>query len=230
MIDGPCLQLFDLWTSDPDETALPEILKGTALLIPELIFPGGSFCVKARLALQQCPRRCETEYWSEGPIPSNDHQKVSAFIPSQTSNRWSEKSECKEPQLPAIGKLELFYNTDAAPPTAHVQKLQEIATRLGRVLSQRFKLQDLKGDFATAKVTVRRLKQSLQLAKVGQWDLDLTTNALKWSKEIYSLFRVDPQKFGASYEGEYAYSLGVLIYRSHYSRPFISFSQCNPPG
>jgi len=46
----------------------------------------------------------------------------------------------------------------------------------------------------------RRLKESQEIAKLGQWDLDLTTNDLVWSSEIYRLFKIDPMQFGASYE------------------------------
>jgi len=46
----------------------------------------------------------------------------------------------------------------------------------------------------------RRLKESQAIAKLGQWELDLTTNTLLWSDEIYRIFEIDPERFGASYE------------------------------
>jgi PAS domain S-box-containing protein len=46
----------------------------------------------------------------------------------------------------------------------------------------------------------RRLKESQQIARIGQWELDLTSNRLYWSDGIYDLFEVDPDKFTASYE------------------------------
>ncbi|MFC1515587.1 PAS domain-containing protein [Thermodesulfobacteriota bacterium] len=45
-----------------------------------------------------------------------------------------------------------------------------------------------------------RLKEAEQLAKVGHWELDLATNTLHWSDEIYRIFDLDPQEFGATYE------------------------------
>lgn len=39
-----------------------------------------------------------------------------------------------------------------------------------------------------------------QLAKLGSWELDLGTNSLHWSDEIFSIFELDPARFGASYE------------------------------
>ena len=39
-----------------------------------------------------------------------------------------------------------------------------------------------------------------RLAKIGNWELNLKTNELWWSSEIYVMFEVDPNEFGASYE------------------------------
>eukprot|EP00522_Entomoneis_paludosa_P017375 CAMPEP_0172450448 /NCGR_PEP_ID=MMETSP1065-20121228/8774_1 /TAXON_ID=265537 /ORGANISM="Amphiprora paludosa, Strain CCMP125" /LENGTH=697 /DNA_ID=CAMNT_0013202229 /DNA_START=202 /DNA_END=2295 /DNA_ORIENTATION=+ len=46
----------------------------------------------------------------------------------------------------------------------------------------------------------KRVQESLKIAKLGQWDLDLVNNNLVWSDQIYSLFQIDQEKFGASYE------------------------------
>lgn len=45
-----------------------------------------------------------------------------------------------------------------------------------------------------------RLKQSQEIAKLGQWELDLVTNRLAWSPGIFHLFEIDPQVFRASYD------------------------------
>lgn len=48
--------------------------------------------------------------------------------------------------------------------------------------------------------TNRRLQESHEIAKLGQWDLDLTSNTLCWSSYIYQLFQICPKTFDASYE------------------------------
>jgi PAS domain S-box-containing protein len=48
--------------------------------------------------------------------------------------------------------------------------------------------------------SVLRLKEAQRVAKVGSWDLDLTSGTLVWSDEIYRLFEIDQEKFGATYE------------------------------
>ena len=45
-----------------------------------------------------------------------------------------------------------------------------------------------------------RLAEAQAIAKVGSWELNLTTNALFWSEETYRIFGIDPLKCGASYE------------------------------
>jgi PAS domain S-box-containing protein len=46
----------------------------------------------------------------------------------------------------------------------------------------------------------RRLKRAQQIAHVGSWELDLKTNELTWSDEVYRIFGFQPQAFGATYE------------------------------
>ncbi len=45
-----------------------------------------------------------------------------------------------------------------------------------------------------------RLKEAQRLAHVGSWELELATNHLVWSDEIFRIFETDPGHFDASYE------------------------------
>ena len=68
---------------------------------------------------------------------------------------------------------------------------------------------------ATSAVDIRELKQveealresealqsrSQEIAHLGSWKLDLTTNRLIWSDEIYRIFGCKPQEFSATYKG-----------------------------
>jgi PAS domain S-box-containing protein len=49
-------------------------------------------------------------------------------------------------------------------------------------------------------VALSSLKKAEKLAKIGNWSLDLVTNKLEWSDEIFNIFEIDKEKFGASYE------------------------------
>ncbi len=46
----------------------------------------------------------------------------------------------------------------------------------------------------------QRLKEAQRIAYLGNWDWNITTNTLFWSDEIYHIFGLQPQKFGATYE------------------------------
>jgi len=48
--------------------------------------------------------------------------------------------------------------------------------------------------------TEERLKNAQHIARIGNWELELSTNKLLWSDEIFQIFEIDQQKFGASYE------------------------------
>ena len=44
------------------------------------------------------------------------------------------------------------------------------------------------------------LNRAEQIAQLGSWQLDITHNLLSWSDEVYRIFGLKPQQFGATYE------------------------------
>ena len=65
----------------------------------------------------------------------------------------------------------------------------------------------VKEDITLRKISENALRKSeanllkaQEIAKLGCWELDLVTNELIWSDEIYRIFEINPDKFGASYE------------------------------
>ena len=44
------------------------------------------------------------------------------------------------------------------------------------------------------------LKRAQEIAHLGSWELDLNTNHLTWSDEVYRIFGLNPQEFAATYE------------------------------
>jgi len=44
------------------------------------------------------------------------------------------------------------------------------------------------------------LNDAQRVAKIGSWELDITSNKLLWSDEIYEIFEIDQSKFGVSYD------------------------------
>ena len=45
-----------------------------------------------------------------------------------------------------------------------------------------------------------RFNEAQRLTQIGSWELDLVTNTLYWSDEIYKMFDLEPKQFGATYE------------------------------
>jgi len=46
----------------------------------------------------------------------------------------------------------------------------------------------------------KRLRQAQKIAHLGSWELDIDNNELTWSDEVYRIFGLMPQQFGATYE------------------------------
>ncbi len=46
----------------------------------------------------------------------------------------------------------------------------------------------------------QRLNRAQEIAHLGSWELDLADNRLTWSDEVYRIFGLQPQEFGATYE------------------------------
>ncbi|MBV5321585.1 MAG: PAS domain S-box protein, partial [Sulfuricurvum sp.] len=46
----------------------------------------------------------------------------------------------------------------------------------------------------------KNLKKAEEIAKLGNWSLDLITNKLTWSDEIFNIFEIDQNRFEATYE------------------------------
>jgi PAS domain S-box-containing protein len=53
---------------------------------------------------------------------------------------------------------------------------------------------------ALASQNEKRLNEAQRLAKLGSWELDLLTNTLVWSDEVFRIFEVDKTEFGANYD------------------------------
>jgi PAS domain S-box-containing protein len=53
---------------------------------------------------------------------------------------------------------------------------------------------------ASLKESTDFLNAAQAIANVGSWKLDLASNQLSWSDEVYRIFGLEPQQFGATYE------------------------------
>jgi PAS domain S-box-containing protein len=82
----------------------------------------------------------------------------------------------------------------------------EVSTSLVKVGDERY-IQAFHRDSTERRVvekelldSTERLKEAQRIGHIGNWELDLVTNQLLWSDEIFRIFEIDPAVFGASYE------------------------------
>jgi PAS domain S-box-containing protein len=71
--------------------------------------------------------------------------------------------------------------------------LTALARQAMSLLELRLQQQELR-------LTRRRLNDCQRLARLGSWELALPSGALQWSDEIYRIFGLAPDEFGATYE------------------------------
>lgn len=74
---------------------------------------------------------------------------------------------------------------------------QELENRIKELEQEVSALRKAKKEIKKAE---SRLKEAEQIAKMGHWELDIASNTLYWSDEIYRIFEIDPNEFKATYE------------------------------
>ncbi|MGD9546532.1 MAG: PAS domain S-box protein [Candidatus Krumholzibacteriia bacterium] len=87
-----------------------------------------------------------------------------------------------------IGNRELWFFATISPMSAD------------RFLMVARDITDRKRFEAALADTARRLNEAQRIAHIGNWELDLVTNRLTWSEEIYRIFELDSLDFEATYE------------------------------
>ncbi len=74
------------------------------------------------------------------------------------------------------------------------------AARVGRSLYENFRLRiNAEEQERVLRLSEARLNQAQRSAHIGNWELDLVSDQLYWSDEIYRIFEIDKTSFGASY-------------------------------
>jgi PAS domain S-box-containing protein len=83
----------------------------------------------------------------------------------------------------------------------------EVSTRLVRENGTPVAVEGIARDISErrrAEEDLRRTQESLtkaqEIAHLGSWDWDIVANELRWSDEIFRIFGLQPQGFGATYE------------------------------
>lgn len=73
--------------------------------------------------------------------------------------------------------------------------------KLGQLLSMlSFSNLKLARAVAEREALTASLNRAQEIARLGSWELDLTTGRLSWSDEVYRIFGWEPREFGATYQ------------------------------
>lgn len=94
--------------------------------------------------------------------------------------------------------FELFVNNQNQ--FYHVVPLYENDGGVKRILAVVENITGRKAAEVALKKRDAQLNEAQSIARIGCWELDLDNDALFWSDEIYRIFEMDPEVFGASYK------------------------------
>ena len=75
-----------------------------------------------------------------------------------------------------------------------ISRLSYSNIKLARLLTERDML------MVSLRESEERLERAQKIAHLGSWELDLVDNKLSWSDEVYRIFGLEPQEFGATYK------------------------------
>jgi PAS domain S-box-containing protein len=85
---------------------------------------------------------------------------------------------------------------------SHLEELVAVRTAEMERANEQLKqeIAERQGAGEALRESEERLKRSQEIAHLGSWELDLVHNGLTWSDEVYRIFGLQPQEFGATYE------------------------------
>jgi PAS domain S-box-containing protein len=85
--------------------------------------------------------------------------------------------------------------------TERTLKLKTALERLGIELEERSRAEEAQRcAFEALRESESRLAEAQRIAHLGHWELDLQRNTLHWSDEVFRIFGLEVQEFGATYD------------------------------
>jgi PAS domain S-box-containing protein len=98
-----------------------------------------------------------------------------------------------EPNVRVLGGALITIDVTFSP-------LRNSAGEITHILGFGVDISDRKRAEHALRASEARLNEAQRIAGIGSWELDITTSTLTWSDEIFRIFEIDPEQFGASYE------------------------------
>ena len=132
-------------------------------------------------------------------ITENNHVPLNALIgkagaEGQFEIVW-ESAETIEP-LPWLG----LEHMDLSSSRLIKELMAELPQNINYSLSLEHEINERQRLEGIANISLSRMNEAQQMAHFGSWELDLKTDELWWSDEVYRIFGMAPEKFDASYD------------------------------
>jgi PAS domain S-box-containing protein len=93
-----------------------------------------------------------------------------------------------------IGRLGQAFNAMALRIQASYKALEQ------RIAERTHELEERKRAEAALRKSEASLREAQRIARLGNWEWNVTANALHWSDEVYSIFGVAKHEFGSTYD------------------------------
>jgi len=93
-----------------------------------------------------------------------------------------------------VGRLGHAFNAMAERIQASYASLEQ------RIAERTHELAERKRAEEALRKSEASLREAQRIAHLGNWDWNVPSNQLRWSDEVYSIFGLTPQQFGATYE------------------------------
>ncbi len=92
-----------------------------------------------------------------------------------------------------VAVLEFFGTDPIEHDNAFLEVMADIGKDLGLIIERKHANEKLRKSEAS-------LLEAQRIARMGSWDWDIVNNTLHWSDEVYRIFDLKPQEFGATYD------------------------------
>ncbi len=103
-------------------------------------------------------------------------------------------AKVKERGQDELGRLGHAFNAMAERIQASYAALEQ------RIAERTHELAERKRAEAALRQSEASLREAQRIARLGNWEWDIGSNELRWSDEVYRIFGLAPQEFGATYE------------------------------
>jgi len=92
-----------------------------------------------------------------------------------------------------VGIMTCHLPANYQPTQSETRLLESIAAQIGMTVENARLYEESRNN-------ERSLANAQHIAHLGNWNWNIVTNELRWSDEVYRIFGLEPQEFGATYE------------------------------